>query len=1072
MSFVHLHTHSHYSIGRAVPRVRDLVERAAQLQMPALALTDNNSIAGMLELVESCDAFKIQPILGCELDILPSNHGSFQGRTHRITLLVENERGYRNLVTLLNHAHDHASDIPIHVSFDDFLRHSEGLIVLTGSPRSELYYWFREGRSSDVRDYLNRLAAGVGADRLYFEVMEYPHPRIREIMDYIVELSRFLNIPAVATQNVHFLDPEDMIAYCLLVQHPRQITPSWPLPEDELPTRHFTSLPEMQKRFGFTPQLLEQSLEIAERLFEDSATVLWEEAVRGATTRYGGLNERVKDRLNLEFTDIQGTGGEETNLAEYLLMLQHIHRYLREGDMCRGCGRGRLIASVIAYSLGIVDIDPLAFDLNYQPLREQANRYPLAHLDVSTQAMHEVLEFMKRHYGEETVVAVGKRIDWERQRLFHYLSRWAGLPAVSLRSFPPEKRRVVVATPQEHEPEEEESVPSEAEVARGEWDEEVEVSTGRRATGAPLFGDDRIPRGESVRQHQTIADAVYTLHPCPREFDAERAQYAVAKEPVETLTPVIRIASDQRVTQACADLIDALAMGRIQFATGPLLNVLEATQTLVRREENPDFSVADIPLNDEATFRLLMLGLTNGITPLHNINTKSLLRAERPDSIVALLRVLVRAMHRSDEAPQGEDVLEALPDAILGYRCSYLKVHHPVSFMAALLTHSLSARTAVAGQRPRFQILLRETRKMGIDVLGPHINFSDYEFSQEGRKVRTGLMAVQGMGPRTFKEISEVRHGMHFSSLTDFCQRTDPRRIPHPLVVNLIKSGAFDGLGGSRAELLIDFERLLKRARQQSPRSGSADEGQLQLFEPEMFDEPEMSEIAETTAQAPIQLSAREVMRLEQEAMGYTVSFDLLDHYEDLMRRMHAVSPFDLTPRHAGHVLYVAGFVDHVEREGPLIDHQTRMVLDLEGYVVKVPEAIADSATRIQNVRGPVLIEGKVERDRGGECFLMARSIGLLEDVARRADEVALLQIDLRNENTQTYRLLRSLFGTYKGSTRVEVEGEPPKLAWFFARGVVSAKVFFCPPLYQGLMRILSPAQVRIYDKAGRLLKG
>ena len=155
-----------------MPSVRDLVRRAAELEMPALALTDNNSIAGLHELETAAREFHIQPILGCELDILPADHSIFQGRTHRLTLLVENEHGYRNLVELITKAHDRPSDVPPHVRFIELERYGKGLIALTGSPRGELYHHLREGNPASTKEYLNRLAAALGRENLFFEIID------------------------------------------------------------------------------------------------------------------------------------------------------------------------------------------------------------------------------------------------------------------------------------------------------------------------------------------------------------------------------------------------------------------------------------------------------------------------------------------------------------------------------------------------------------------------------------------------------------------------------------------------------------------------------------------------------------------------------------------------------------------------------------------------------------------------------------------------------------------------------------------------------------------------------------
>lgn len=1091
--FVHLHVHSHYSIGRALPRVRDLVQRASDLEMPAIALTDNNSIAGMGELVREAEESNVQPILGCELDILPSSHGLYQGRTHRLTLLVESEAGYRNLVALITCAHNRVGDQPVHVTFSEFMRHSKGLIVLTGSPRSELYAWLRESKTAETKAYLNRLVSEIGRENLFFEVTEYPHPRIRRIMDYILELSRFLHLPAVATQNVHFLDPEDMPAYCALVQHPHQLSPKWPLPNEELPTRHFATAQEMSKRFAYTPEILEETLLVAQRCkftfpshralipvpeFErgqDPASVLWDKAVRGAQLRYGTLSAATKERLNAEYGDIRNTEGGRVDLTEYLLLLHEIASFIRESSLCRGVGSGRLTSSVIAYALGIVEADPLAYEIEYEPLRLSPGCYPRFEIEASTHAMERVVKWLTERYGERHLALVGRWVEWPRGRLFQHLCRWAGLPETNLRQFRPD--RLLAPEP---EPEiSSDDVPRDyaAVDLSARSDDEIETgATGGGTSHLPPLGDGRIPRNVSLRQHRTLADAVYRMHPCLRELEAERTHYVVSREPLNDSIPVMPGASGQQITQGNAGLLDQLHMLRIEFSSLPLLNVLESALGWIRQESSPAFSLNDIPLDDEQTFRLLSLGLTNGITPLHSITTKSFLRSENPRSIADLIQVHGRAARQhGGEGTRGRAA--SLPDCVLSYWCAYMKVHHPVPFMAAMLTHSVSSHSAAA-QRPRFQILLRETRKMGIEILGPHINFSTYEFSQEGRKIRTGLTVVRGLGRQTFDEIAQVRHSLPFSGLSDFCQRTDPRRVPYPLIVNLIKAGAFDGLGEHRGRLLVDFERALKNARLHAPGSSKSSAGagpkrglpgahvQLQLFDSSMFDDEPPPPREETHAPPP-PLSQREVMRYEQEAVGYSISFDLFDYYEELIRSMRTITPFEVNVKMEGKTIHVAGFVDHIEREGPLIVEGTEMVLDLEGHVVKVPPRTTGDLTHLLNSRSPVLIEGIVRRLVRNECYLEARSIHLLDEVARKAEEVRTLRLNLAGESSRTLARIRSVIRAYRGNSQVEVENDTG-LSWWTARGIHGAKVFYCPPLYQGLQEVLAKNRMKILDRAGR----
>ncbi len=1123
MTFVHLHTHSHYSIGHALPRVRELVERAALCEMPALALTDHDSIAGMLELNEAAEEFGIQPIIGCELSILPYDHGVYQGRLHRLVTLVENEEGYWNLVALLSRAHTKSPDVPPHITFPEFERSCRGLIVLTGARRSELYYWLRERNVNETRNYLNRLAAATGVENLFFEILEYPHPRTRDLMDQILELSRFLRIPAVATQNVYFLDPEDMPAYCALVQYPRQIEPRWPLPDTEMPTRHFTTPYEMRKRFCFTPELLDTSLEIARRCQfrfprsrsrvplpdfqrgQDSPSLLWDLVIQGAAMRFGSMDETLKNRLNEEYTDLCDTDyGRRVDMTGYILMLRDITNFLRREDLCHGAGCGPILTSVLAYTLGIIEVNPLSFGFPYVPLRPAPDRFPVFELEVSTSAMARTLAFLRESYGRDNIASVGRRLDWERQALFETLSKWVGLPLTSLRKTPTpdshKRTRDVLLREIENEntplptlggsafdyANDDESLLGprpQATTSYAQWDEDDETSTTERPGHTAWVNDPRIPRDESFHSHEFLARVVHSLHPCPRGFEAERAHYTLSREPIDATVPVLADSPEQRICQAESETLDRLLMPRIRFTSFAMLNVLETARAWVRQDEDDRFTLFSIPLNDDLTFRLLGMGLTNGIAPLHNITAKSLLRSLGPKSLADLLQVLELAGKRrrmtAPETPEAQlqQRLDHMPDGILSYWCAYLKARHPVSFMTAMLSHSITSRGRMnPRQRPRFEIILREARKMAIRVLGPHINFSLFEFSQEQDKIRTGLMVIQGMGKRTYEEIDTVRRGQPFSSLADFCQRTDPRGVPHPVVVNLIKAGAFDFYEINRRKLLVELERALKNLRCQhieygESRVAGSSVAQLQLFDSSAFQTPESDKAHPSQdSEEENEFTPQDLMRYEREAVGYSISYDLLDYYEDLIRFMGAKSPFDLAHCDDGQLVYVAGFIDHTEREGALMDDDTEIAFDLEGYVVKMPHSVAKTSARLTANRGPILIEGRVEKYGKSEQYLLAQKLYRLEDIVRQAGEVGEVRINLSGQHKRKIQAVRQILKMYKGETPVRLVGSD-SLSWWYSRGIDGSQIYVCPPLHQGLWRILPETHLEILDRTGKRMQ-
>jgi len=616
-----------------------------------------------------------------------------------------------------------------------------------------------------------------------------------------------------------------------------------------------------------------------------------------------------------------------------------------------------------------------------------------------------------------------------------------------------------------------------------QWDEDDETSTTERPGHTAWVNDPRIPRDESFHSHEFLARVVHSLHPCPRGFEAERAHYTLSREPIDATVPVLADSPEQRICQAESETLDRLLMPRIRFTSFAMLNVLETARAWVRQDEDDRFTLFSIPLNDDLTFRLLGMGLTNGIAPLHNITAKSLLRSLGPKSLADLLQVLELAGKRrrmtAPETPEAQlqQRLDHMPDGILSYWCAYLKARHPVSFMTAMLSHSITSRGRMnPRQRPRFEIILREARKMAIRVLGPHINFSLFEFSQEQDKIRTGLMVIQGMGKRTYEEIDTVRRGQPFSSLADFCQRTDPRGVPHPVVVNLIKAGAFDFYEINRRKLLVELERALKNLRCQhieygESRVAGSSVAQLQLFDSSAFQTPESDKAHPSQdSEEENEFTPQDLMRYEREAVGYSISYDLLDYYEDLIRFMGAKSPFDLAHCDDGQLVYVAGFIDHTEREGALMDDDTEIAFDLEGYVVKMPHSVAKTSARLTANRGPILIEGRVEKYGKSEQYLLAQKLYRLEDIVRQAGEVGEVRINLSGQHKRKIQAVRQILKMYKGETPVRLVGSD-SLSWWYSRGIDGSQIYVCPPLHQGLWRILPETHLEILDRTGKRMQ-
>jgi DNA polymerase III alpha subunit len=319
------------------------------------------------------------------------------------------------------------------------------------------------------------------------------------------------------------------------------------------------------------------------------------------------------------------------------------------------------------------------------------------------------------------------------------------------------------------------------------------------------------------------------------------------------------------------------------------------------------------------------------------------------------------------------------------------------------------------------------------------------------------------MGEHTYHEIERVRAGSQFTSLEDFCHRIDPQSVNQSQIVNLIKSGAFDILEPNRNKLLERYERVLKNTR--PSRGGSGKSGvQLLLFDPEMFEDDEKGEGGRREESIPPP-DPVQIIGFEQESLGYCITHDAMDSYRELMAGLRAITPFQINPKLEGKTVHVVGYIDHADRDSPLIEEESELILDLEGTVLKASSFAASSYARVQESRHPLLIQAVVQRHKGAECHLVAQRFYSLEDVRRVCRQVRTLRLSLGGEDRKTIAALRSLIKMYQGNTDVELEGKA--LGWFTLRGIRNTKVLCCPPLYWGLLSILSEHRVVYLDQNG-----
>jgi len=1006
--------------------VRDLVRFAERQGMRSLALTDLDSLAGVAQFCQACRDFGIRPVIGVDLHVSTATSALTAPPTdpagYRVLLLAENDAGYRNLVQLVGIAYTSPRRAKPVVTLEMLAKHSGGVMCITGGVATELHALLMQNLTRETEVYLGRVAEIFGRENLVLQLEGNEAMRQRQINDRLYALSGFLDVRCVATSHVCYIRPEDSLAHDFLTRSRVPAFLQYHGGKDSAHSRHLASISQMRERFLKYPRALYATEEVADRCsfqpnFEkrrfpehdfvrgfDADSFLWDLTFREARAKFVELPPDMKNRLNEEFDYIKSHG-----LSNNILLLWNIGQFARKNRINMGVGRGDAISSLVSYILGITRINPLDYKLRFLGFGDLANPEMGLSIELPSKHIEALHDLMRETFGTDFCTAIGKYTMVHKQTLERDIRAWLfGKPGKAPEPSPRHDDDAPAPRP----------------------DAPVEEFFPGKVDGVAL------PCSEAERF------LLARLYPRPKELVLDENQFAISAENLNHITPRVD-ADDQLVSQMDAASLDLFHIPRLHVESSPVLNVLDSASLWVRKEENANFDPDRVPMEDEAAYNLLSRGLTNGIEPFSSITLKSLLRAHRPRNFTSLVKI--KTMERSPDKEQETDVREHVPECLLTYRCAYVKAHYPLSFMASLLTHSFR-------NRRKFTVILREAKKMGIRILPPDINLSVYEFSQVHRTIRTGLMVVNGMGAKAYAEIARMRKGGDFNDLMDLVKRTDPRLVNTRLLANLVKAGALDTFGLKRSQMLQMIEQDVEAARRNATTPGFFDEQQERQPAIPSIEAPDIPEL-------PLQ----EIIRNEIGVAGYCISYDQLHLYHDLVRQCRALSPDQLTPKMVGREVHVAGFLDHVETDSPLVEDSEQLLLDLEGHVVTMPVKVSKLYDQALHASAPVLIGGTVHR-RKDEVYVKALTAFTLRMVQQMSQQVLALELDLTGEDARTLWQIRKLVTYYRGKgTKVTVQNHATgALAKWWASGIQRTPVFFSPPFYYALKKLLPEERIKL----------
>ena len=642
MEFVHLHAHSEYSLLDSMCRVRDLVSRAAELGMPAIALTDHGVLSGAVKFYQEAREAGVKPILGCELYVAPGPRTERQpgkgDKFYHLVALAEDLRGWKNLVKLVNRAHLEGFYYKPRVDYELLERFSAGLVVLSACESGEIQKKLLAGDGKGALEAAGRLAE-IFRGRFYIELQDHGLARNRELIKKQLELARRLDLPVVATADIHYMGADDRDAHRVLIniQGGRKLSG-----EDarsfEGEDYHFLTPEEMARKFGEIPEALVSTREIAERCtvelplggrllphfpvpegFSSPQEYLEHLVWEGARERFGDpLPPEVEERLRYELAVIG-----KMDLASYFLIVQDFVRYAREEGIPVGPGRGSAAGSLVTYCLGITQVDPLKYGLIFERfLNPSRISLPDIDMDFCIRGRDRVIGYVAEKYGRDHLAQIGTFDRMASRSVVRDVARVMGLPyekADRIAKLIPFGKPLAYAL--EHVPR-----------LRGMIEEDAEV--------ARLF------------------EIALKLEGLLRNASTHAAGVVIAPEPLEEFVPLLHLSDGEFVTQFDMHDLEALGLLKMDFLGLRNLTILYDTRRLIAERVGEEIDLRSIPLDDEATYALIREGRTNGVFQLESAGMKALVRRLAPTEFRELIAIL--ALYRPGPLESGmvDDYIE------------------------------------------------------------------------------------------------------------------------------------------------------------------------------------------------------------------------------------------------------------------------------------------------------------------------------------------------------------------------------------------------------------------------------
>ena len=626
-SFVHLHLHTEYSLLDGSIRMKDVMKKAAEFGMPAVAMTDHGNLFGAIEFYQEAQRAGVKPIIGCEVYVAPGSHKdrppSRRESAYHFTLLAENETGYRNLVKLVTAGHLDGFHYAPRIDKEMLAARSAGLIGLSGCLAGEINSAIQSNNIEKAKQSAAEYRDILGAANFFVELHDHGMEEQKMCNTALVEIARDLGIGLVAANDVHFLRRSDHEAHDVML-----CIGTGKMVQDEsrmryLPELYFKSPAEMREVFRDFPEAIANTLHIGERCrldLEFGVSKYPEYPVPAGKTREGYLRELCNQGLHARYGERAKADSEltrrleyelgvleKTGFVSYLLIVWDFIHFAKEKGIPVGPGRGSAAGSIVAFVLGITDIDPLQFGLIFERfLNPDRVSPPDIDVDFCEARRGEVLEYVRQKYGERRVAQI---ITFGKLKAKSVVRDVARVLGWSYR----DADRIA------------KMIPNELNIT-------LETAAGKNAELKRAIATE--PPTQQLFEHAKLLEGL------SRNAGVHAAGVVIADRDLSDYIPLCHdVKGNDVISQYAMGPLNDLGLLKMDFLGLKTLTVIEDTLTLIRKRD-PNFSLKDIPLDDAAAFALYNRGETIGLFQMESGGMTSLSKqfeVKKLDDIIALI---------------------------------------------------------------------------------------------------------------------------------------------------------------------------------------------------------------------------------------------------------------------------------------------------------------------------------------------------------------------------------------------------------------------------------------------------